>query len=78
MSTVSSGNSDTSARVNSTMQVKITSDAMGRIGLGLLLVKFIETGGGTVLRNYVMIFHTCMLYPYILELSFYVLSIQKG
>ena len=38
------------AGLNTTVQVTITSDPTGRMGLGLLLVNFIDAGAGTVIE----------------------------
>ena len=48
VSTISSESSDFTAGGSSTMQDKVTSDAIGWTGLNLSLIKYTETGGGTV------------------------------
>ena len=38
------------AGLNITVQVTVISDPTGRMGLGLLLVNFIDAGAGTVIK----------------------------
>ena len=49
--TTNRGRSDSiTAGPISTVQVRIMSDPIGRMGLGLLLIKYMESGAGTKLR----------------------------